>query len=76
MQVLQSLKNNGLPPEVFNRVNLYLNNPLATPILSALGVNKQDFKNGLQAIIQPDRPSALTNSSSLLSGIDQLYKNK
>ncbi|MGN1125556.1 MAG: hypothetical protein ACI4SM_05155 [Candidatus Gastranaerophilaceae bacterium] len=56
-----------------SRVNNYLNNPLATPIMGALGINKQEFQNGLQSIFQPDTTSALTkNNSSLLQGIDQL----
>jgi hypothetical protein len=73
-RAIQSLKSQGLPPNILNSVNNYLNYPLATPIFSMLGINKQDFKNGLQSIIQPDTPSALTSNSSLLSGIDQLYK--
>jgi hypothetical protein len=42
--------------------------------MSALGINKEEFKNGLQSVFQPDTPSALTSKSSLLSGIDQLKK--
>lgn len=71
IKVLNNLMSNGLPPAVLSKVNSYINNPIATPILGALGVNKQDFKNGLQSITQPDIPSAQQNSS-LLSGIDQL----
>jgi hypothetical protein len=73
-KAIQSLKSQGLPPDIFNAVNNYLNNPLATPIMSALGINKEEFKNGLQSVFQPDTPSALTSKSSLLSGIDQLKK--
>ena len=72
LRVLQSLQSNGLPPEILRRVDGYLNNPLATPIMGALGINKQEFKNGLQSLSQPDYSSASTNTSSLLRGIDQL----
>ena len=74
IRVFQQIKGDvGLPPDLMTRVNNYLNNPLATPIMGALGINKQEFKNGLQSIIQPDTNSALTNNnSSLLQGIDQL----
>ena len=74
IQVLNNLKQNGLPADILNRVNGFLNSPLATPIIGALGYDKKDFSNGLQSIFQPDN-SALTNTSSLLLGIDQL-KNK
>lgn len=74
MQVLESLKNNGLPSDIINKVNSYLNSPIATPIMGALGINKTDFKNGLQSLFQPDNTSALTKTSSLLQGIDQLKK--
>lgn len=74
VRAFQQIKNNvGLPDDLMTKVNTYLNNPIATPIMGALGINKQDFKNGLQSIIQPDTNSALTkNNSSLLQGIDQL----
>lgn len=73
IQALQKLKNNGLPASVINKVYEHLNNPLAAPMLSMLGVSKQDFQNGLQAIsqTQPDNSSVIT-SSSLLQGVDQL----
>ena len=74
IQVLNNLKQNGLPADILNRVNGFLNNPLATPSIGALGYDKKDFSNGLQSLFQPDN-SALTNTSSLLLGIDQL-KNK
>ena len=74
VKAFQQINNTlGFPPDLMTKVNNYLNNPLATPIMGALGINKQDFKNGLQSIIQPDNTSALTkNNSSLLQGIDQL----
>ena len=72
IRVLQGLKQNGLPSSVIDKVDNYLNNPLANPILGALGVNKQDFKNGLQSICQPDNPSVMANTFPLLQGIDQL----
>lgn len=72
INVLQKLKTNGLPPDIINRANAYLNMPMANTILGVLGVNKQDFQNGLQSLNQLDNTSALTNTNSLLSGIDQL----
>jgi hypothetical protein len=39
---------------------------------NALGINKQDFKNGLQSICQPDNTSAMAQTFPLLQGIDQL----
>jgi hypothetical protein len=39
---------------------------------NALGINKQEFKNGLQSICQPDNPSVMANTFPLLQGIDQL----
>ncbi len=72
MQVFQNLRNNGLPNEVINKVNNFLNNPLANPMLNAIGLNKTEFKQGLQSIIQPDNNSALTSKNSLLQGIEQL----
>lgn len=71
MNVLQSLRQSGLPDSVLNKVNNYLNNPLAKPILGSLGFSQQDFRNGLQSITRLDQPSAL-NKNSLLNGIDQL----
>jgi hypothetical protein len=68
---LAVLRNNGIPPQVFEQVHAYLDSPIATPILGALGLSKQEFRNGLQSLIQPDTSSASTNSS-LLQGIDQL----
>ena len=70
-KVLQNLQSNGLNTDVLTRLNKYLDTPFAAPILGALGIQKQDFRNGLQSLTQPDAPSALTNSS-LLQGIDQL----
>lgn len=78
IKAMQNLKSSGLPDSIINKVNLYLNNPIATPIMAGLGINKEEFKNGLQSIIQPDNSSASTggynpaNYSSLLQGIDQL----
>lgn len=74
INALNNLRQNGLPADILNRANSFLNNPLATPIIGALGYDKKDFRNGLQSLFQPDN-SALTNTSSLLSGIDQI-KNK
>ena len=73
-RAIQSLKSQGLPPDILNSINNYLNNPLAVPIMGALGINKKDFQNGLQSLFQLDTPSALTSNSSLLNGIDQLKK--
>ena len=55
-----------------NKVNNYLNNPLAGPIMGTLGLNKQDVQQGLQSLFQPDNSSASIKNSSLLNGIDQL----
>ena len=71
LNVLNNLRQNGLPADILSRVNGFLNNPLATPIIGALGYDKKDFSNGLQSLFQPDN-SALTSTSSLLSGIDQI----
>lgn len=71
IQVFQNLRSRGLPPEIINKVNSYLNNPIATPVLASLGFCKQDFKDGLQSIVQPDLPSA-GSTSPILQGIDQL----
>lgn len=71
LNVVNQLKMQGLPNSVFDKVSQYLNSPIATPILGALGVSKQEIKDGLQSIAQLDVPSAST-TSSLLSGIDQL----
>jgi hypothetical protein len=55
------------------RLNAYLDNPLAAPMLGFLGIDKQEFKSGLQSLCQPDNSSALTTTHSpLLQGIDQL----
>ena len=37
-RAIQSLKSQGLPPNILNSVNNYLNYPLATPIFSMLGI--------------------------------------
>ena len=72
MRELQNLRNNGLPPEVINKVNSYIDSPVANTAMSLLGINKTDFKQGLQAITRSDLPSTSTNYSALLQGIDQL----
>lgn len=71
LRVINQLKTQGLPSGIFDRVTQCISSPLATPILGALGLDKQEFKNGLQSLNQLDTPSALTNRS-LLQGIDQL----
>lgn len=69
---LQNLRSNGLPPDIINKVNSYLDSPVANTAMNLLGINKTDFKQGLQAISQSDLSSASTKHSTLLQGIDQL----
>lgn len=69
---LQKLRNNGLPPDIINKVNSYIDSPVANTAMNLLGINKSDFKNGLQAITRSDLPSTSTSYSALLQGIDQL----
>lgn len=72
IQALQKLKSSGLPPIDLSRLNELTNNPLMNMGFNALGINKQDFKNGLQSICQPDNPSVMAKTLPLLQGIDQL----
>ena len=72
IQALQKLRSSGLPPIDLGRMNNILNNPLANMGLNFLGINKQDFKNGLQSISQLDNSSATAKTLPLLQGIDQL----
>ncbi|DAB01936.1 TPA: hypothetical protein CPT96_03260 [Candidatus Gastranaerophilales bacterium HUM_10] len=70
VQALQKLKTMGLPADIVNQVNRYINSPVANIAFNSLGINKQDFKNGLQSVLGPDASARCT--SSILSGIDQL----
>ena len=72
MQALQKLRSSGLPPIDINRLTELTNNPLMNMGFNALGINKQEFKNGLQSLCQPDNPSVMANTIPLLQGIDQL----
>ena len=71
MNALNKLKSYGLPPNIIDKVNQYTNHPIANMAFGSLGINKQNFTNGLQAIMKPDITSA-SRSTSLLQGIDQL----
>lgn len=72
IQAIQELKSMGLPSDIINKVNQYINSPIANMALNGLGINKQEFQNGLQSVLgqQPDFSAA--NTSHLLDGIDQL----
>lgn len=72
IQALQKLRSSGLPPIDLSRMNNILNNPMTNMGLNFLGINKQEFKNGLQSISQLDNSSAMANTLPLLQGIDQL----
>lgn len=70
IQAIQQLKSFGLPPDIVNKVNQYINSPVANVAFSTFGIDKQQFKNGLQSVLEPDTSACST--SPLLSGIDQL----
>lgn len=72
IQAIQELKSMGLPTDIVNKVNKYINSPITNMALNSLGVDKNQFKTGLQSVLgQPDISSA-GNTSHLLDGIDQL----
>lgn len=71
MQAMQELRAMGLPVDIVNQVNKYINSPIANMALNGLGLDKKEFKTGLQSVLgQPD--SSAGNTSHLLDGIDQL----
>lgn len=70
IQAIQELKTFGLPADIVTKVNQYINSPVANIALSSLGIDKKQFKNGLQSVLEPDVSACST--SPLLMGIDQL----
>lgn len=72
MQAIQELKSMGLPPDIINKVNQYINLPIANIALNGLGINKQEFQNGLQSVLGQQSDFSAGNTSHLIDGIDQL----
>lgn len=72
IQAMQNLKAMGLPSDIINKVNSYINSPLTNMALTGLKINKNEFQNGLQSVLGQQPDFSAGNTSHLLDGIDQL----
>lgn len=72
INAINKLKSYGLPQDIVEKINKYTNHPITNMAINSLGINKNDFTNGLQSLMKSDTGSTLRNTSPLLQGIDQL----